>query len=901
MKSLRGNWPLAITLYLLGIFMGAIDTGIVTPARTVIATDLGVGEQLSVWLITVYTLAYAAAIPVMGKLADRLGRKPVYLTAIALFGLGSLLCGLSQDAGSFGMLVVARVIQAIGGGGILPIATAEIGTQVPPQRRGMALGLVGAVFGIANLLGASAGSLILSVAGTHNWQWIFYINVPIAIGIVALGLVVLPDHRRANVAPMDLIGTALLVGIIMCLLYGLTNLDFFDVVTSVRSVGVYPWLVAVAVLIPLFILAERRAADPVLNLGYFTDRSVALTLLLSLLSGFVLMGVVFVPQLAENALKLPSGSGGYLVIILGLASGIGAPLSGRLTDAFGPKRVLGTGAAISALAAVSAIAWLLPTLSLASVIVTLVLIGLGLGFIIGSPLNYLMLRLTPAKESASALGTLSLVRSIGTTLAPVIMVGFLAHAGLALQDRLTADLPTTITAPELPYAATLQKRFADWKADDRFADALKGVEFPDLTAQSTISVSADGDGTLPDDLVTLLKNADVTTIVAATKTVADRMYDNQTPSVIADIQGGVETGVTQLGTVDAKLAKTQATMTKSILKMSKGIAGMSKGIAKMDRALASMGTTITRMSSGIRGMTSGLDGMTTGITKMTAARASMTRGITGMDKGLTGLDAAIAGVSQPIAGLDAAIDGIDRGLAEQRAALSHLQAAGDPALQPQIEALQKSIAALEQQRAERVAERTPLLAKRAALSGQRSKLADQRADLAAARTALSSQRTTLIAKRADLRTQRAELVTARAKLIGARDKLLAARITLTRKRSELTHARSSLVAARAEITDARSEIAETTRQLKVLNAAVPAAFQQARADYLAEIDARGPQLQATYQTTLNEGFRDLYLLYGAACLLMLGILPFIQVPALEAGSRPDQPGADPGGEPDPAE
>jgi MFS family permease len=270
------------------------------------------------------------------------------------------------------MLIAARAIQAIGGGGILPIATAEIGTEVPEERRGLALGLVGAVFGMANLLGASAGSLILDIAGSHNWQWIFYVNVPIAALIVIAGVLLLPNHRETTVAPLDLIGTALLVAMIMSLLYGLTNIDFFDLGGSLRSLDVWPFLLAFVVLLPVFVLAERRAADPVLNLRYFTQAPIALTLLASFLSGFILMGVVFVPQLAENALQLPSGSGGYLVIILGLASGVGAPLSGRLTDQFGPKRVLAIGASISALAAVSVIAWVIPAPGYPSVIVTLI-------------------------------------------------------------------------------------------------------------------------------------------------------------------------------------------------------------------------------------------------------------------------------------------------------------------------------------------------------------------------------------------------------------------------------------------------------------------------------------------------------------------------------------------------
>ena len=168
-------------IYLAGIFMGAIDTGIVAPAREIIQNNLMVDAKTGIWIITIYTLAYAASIPVMGKLADRYGRKTIYITSIALFGFGSLLCGLSHYTGSFELLIAARAIQAIGGGGIMPVATAEFGTSFPPEKRGMALGLVGGVYGIANIFGSLAGSAILNIFGTQNWQYIFFVNIPISI------------------------------------------------------------------------------------------------------------------------------------------------------------------------------------------------------------------------------------------------------------------------------------------------------------------------------------------------------------------------------------------------------------------------------------------------------------------------------------------------------------------------------------------------------------------------------------------------------------------------------------------------------------------------------------------------------------------------------------------------
>ena len=410
----RGKgFALVAAVYLLGLFIGALDTGIVTPARTVIQSDLGIGEQMGVWIITIYTLAYAAAIPVMGKLADRSGRKYVYLASILLFGVGSLLCGLAQDVGSFWMLLAARAVQAVGGGGIVPVATAEFGTTFPPEKRGLALGLVGGVYGIANIFGASAGSLILSVFGQANWQFIFYVNVPICAFIVVAGLFVLPNTRAEQVKPIDGWGIAVLVAMVLSLLYGLKNLDFFDLGASATSSDVWPFLLAFVVLLPVFVLIERRAADPVLNLSYFRDRDIVITLVLSVITGVILMGIIFIPQFAENVLKLPSGSGGYVVIVLAAFAGVGAPVSGKLIDRFGVKAVLAFGLAASAAGAMFLALVATQFANMATLIISLVAIGIGMGFTIGTPLNYMMLAKTKEREANSALATLSLVRSVG--------------------------------------------------------------------------------------------------------------------------------------------------------------------------------------------------------------------------------------------------------------------------------------------------------------------------------------------------------------------------------------------------------------------------------------------------------------------------------------------------------
>lgn len=808
-----GGLGVLLAIYLLGIFMGAIDTGIITPARTIIQNDLGVDDATGIWMLTIYTLAYAASIPVMGKLADRYGRKPIYLLSITLFGLGSLLCGLSQDVGSFEMLIAARAVQAIGGGGIVPIATAEFGTSVPVEKRGMALGLVGGVYGVANIFGSSAGSLILDVFGTANWQFIFYINVPISIAILVAGLIFLPNHRMEQVAKIDLLGITLLAAMILTLLYGLGNIDFFDFSASVTSSDVYPYLLAFLVLGPLFVLAERRAEDPVVNLAYFTDFAIGITLLLSLLSGVILMGVIFVPQFAENALRIPTGDGGYFVVILGLFSGIGAPLSGRLTDHLGPKVVLGFGVTVSAIAAAAGAFWAIPSPSWLSVCVTLALMGTGLGFTIGSPLNYMMLDRTPPEESNSALATLSLVRSIGTTLAPAFLVGFLAHAGTGLQNNVTAVLPTQISAPALPYAAELQAAFADLKADKHLKGKLKDVEFPDLASRTTIDIDMDSGGSLPDDLVELLKTADVTTITARTKTVAERMFAEQTPSVIADITDGVNTGIA--GVDDAR-----TDLTISHRKLAKAVEGLTKGIQGMGKAAEGMRSGIAGMSKAIKGMDAGLAGTA-------KALSGIQKAIDGVAKGIAGLETAITGQKTGIAQLQATYDGIMGALPPDTPEPPAAQA-----LRAQLDALKAKLTSTQKQH-------SALVAKRAALKAQRTKLKRDRVDLVGKRAAT-------VAKRAALSTQLHQI----------QDKL-------TRAVAQ----RKDLVKARDELSEALISLAEIRTKLITLRDAVPGAFDTAKANYLAEIDARAPALEQAFADTLNTGFKGIYLSTMAAALL----------------------------------
>ncbi|WP_396334364.1 MFS transporter [Clostridium sp. 19966] len=426
---------LILVLFLLGIFMGAIDTGIVSPAREIIQNSFGVDKSSGTWIITLYTLVYAISMPIVSKMSDRYGHKKGYVFGIATFGLGSFLCGISNFYGNFTFMLIARGIQALGAGGIMPIANAVIGNSFPEEKRGTALGLVGMIYGVGNILGPTLGSSIIDIAGSSHWGWIFFINVPISIIILFLSRKMEESNAKMS-KPIDLIGAFTLAILIGSLMYALTNTDFFNLLTSIKSKDVYPFLIIFIVMLPIVIYIEGKAKDPILNLKYFKDFQILMILITAFIVGIGMMGMVFVPQFSENVLKLKAGSGGYLITLLALFSGIAAPVSGKLIDKKGAKFVLILGFLFNISGSLFLAFVTTKLLSFFSVMVGLALMGIGVGFTMGAPLNYLVLQTVPKEESAAGLATMSLLRSIGLAISPSILIGFVINSSKNLQGKL---------------------------------------------------------------------------------------------------------------------------------------------------------------------------------------------------------------------------------------------------------------------------------------------------------------------------------------------------------------------------------------------------------------------------------------------------------------------------------
>ena len=160
MVGRTGNLKTVFVIYLLGLLLGGLYVGMVSPVRLVIQAQFGLDDATGIWMINIYTLFYAACIPVVGKLADMRGRKPVFLGCLTTFAIGSLVCGLSQVANSFWVLLAGRLIQAVGACGVIPVANAEIGSTFPQEKKGMALGIAAGLRFDTVLFGGFVNGLI---------------------------------------------------------------------------------------------------------------------------------------------------------------------------------------------------------------------------------------------------------------------------------------------------------------------------------------------------------------------------------------------------------------------------------------------------------------------------------------------------------------------------------------------------------------------------------------------------------------------------------------------------------------------------------------------------------------------------------------------------------------------
>jgi EmrB/QacA subfamily drug resistance transporter len=408
-----------LVVLFIGVLMGALDISIVSPALPAIKSYFQVDTRILIWVFNAYLLSFLIGTPFMAKLSDRSGRKKIYLLNIILFGIGSL---ISAFAFNFETLLIGRVIQGFGAGGIFPVASAFIGDTIAPERRGSAFGIIGTVFGLAFIIGPLLAGVIL----TFSWRWLFLINIPIIIALIALSIIILPKTKPDKTATFDYKGMIILAVALSLLAYGLNSVDINNFLGNINAIIVLIALsIGTAMLVILYYI-EKKVEDPIILLDLFSSRQFFLTMILALGIGAVQAGIIFVPTLAILAFQLGISLASFTLLPLVVTTVIGAPLFGYILDRKGSKFVITIATIILIMGLV------MLSLSAENLIIFLIsglIIGFGLSGVLGAPLRYIVLNEAPMKYSAAAQGILSINTSFGQIIGAAILGAIISSQG----------------------------------------------------------------------------------------------------------------------------------------------------------------------------------------------------------------------------------------------------------------------------------------------------------------------------------------------------------------------------------------------------------------------------------------------------------------------------------------
>jgi MFS family permease len=390
----------------LGVFAGALDLSVLSPALPALGRDFSVASPDLAWVFTLYLLVTVISIAIASALADRYGRRPIYLACLALFAVGSI---VAIAAPSYAIFLFARAIQALGAGGIFPVATATIGDVVPRSQRGAALGVVAATWGLAAVIGPLVGG---AIAHFVSWRWIFIANVPLAAIVFVLALRDVPVDAPRQRPPLDILGLALLCAGLLGLMDGLIAMR-----PLIAGLGI---LVLVA-----FALWESMVDAPIVPLQLLGSPQLMKTYVLEILIGVLEGSLFFIPTVLVGTLGLSYAAAG-LVAALGAFTFVAViPFSGRALDRAGSRDVLLLGAVLTELGLAT---FALAFTSLPLVLVAMIVAGAGFGALLGAPTRYIVTNETPERSRATAVGLLSQALIVGQILGSSLAGGLFGFA-----------------------------------------------------------------------------------------------------------------------------------------------------------------------------------------------------------------------------------------------------------------------------------------------------------------------------------------------------------------------------------------------------------------------------------------------------------------------------------------
>lgn len=424
--SLKAILPPLMAI-IVAMIMVILDSTVVNNAIPKLVEYFDTDLKTIQWTVTGYTLALSAVIPLAGWMTDKFGSKQIFMITIALFTIGSVLCGIAQTPEQ---LIIYRIIQGLGGGMVAPIGMTMVFKIAPPERRGSIMGLLGIPMLMAPAFGpVLSGWLVDSV----SWHWIFIINLPIGIIALILGYKYLPKSGREAAPHLDLYGMFLAPIAFSMLAYGVSEGG-----TSWSSASTITGLTVGGIALILFIFVELAQKQPLLELKVFKSSDFTRSIILTWIVQLALFGaMLIVPLYLQSVMNYTALETGWILMPYALCAAIGMPFSGRLFDKIGARPL-----AFAGLAVVSVALFILSGISLDTslwvIILCICIMGLGMGFSM-MPLNTHVLNSAPRRLVGRVTPLTAAAQQVVVSFAVAGLTGYLtsqitSHAASAGAD-----------------------------------------------------------------------------------------------------------------------------------------------------------------------------------------------------------------------------------------------------------------------------------------------------------------------------------------------------------------------------------------------------------------------------------------------------------------------------------
>ncbi|MGE0139663.1 MAG: MDR family MFS transporter [Ilumatobacteraceae bacterium] len=423
---------------LVGISLAAVSQTFVTTALPTIVGELGGYDQLS-WVVSSYLLTSAIVVPFAGKLSDRFGASRVFRASIAVFAIGSLLAGVST---SMVMLIIARGVQGVGGGALMTVAFTLIARLVPPRERGRYQSRVASLFAVTSVTGPLIGGFFVDHL---SWRWAFFVVT--AMCGLALGVVRrLPSDERAPGGAADVLGASgvvvVLVSLMLVALWG-------GQVAAWSSPLIVVLLTVSAIGIVLFVVWERRVADPIVPVRLMRRRAVWIAVTLGFLSGVSMFGVIaFAPTFLQVSLGASATASGLLLVPLMGCILIGSTTGGRVMSNTGRYRRVAIGGSVLLTVGAGLLTTMSADTPLGVPSLYVGVVGLGIGLLMPVTLVAVQNEV-PADQLGAATSLTQFTRKIGSTLGVAVLGGLFVSRLTRALDASSADLPAGVSTDSL--------------------------------------------------------------------------------------------------------------------------------------------------------------------------------------------------------------------------------------------------------------------------------------------------------------------------------------------------------------------------------------------------------------------------------------------------------------------